>query len=220
MNTGATSAVYMRSVARNSLSWVRLRADVWLWRAGWGPMVVAALGLVTVVAWLAVLGPMEARQRVLSQELARLDALKKQRVANRASDALVMQPIAQDPRNGLDVVLSPRADTAPQIRKIYQIAQKEQLALSQATFDQSDAVGDQAGRVRMNMPVTGSYPRLRRFLEETLREMPNVSIDQLTFKRSQVGQPEVETRVHLSLWTKPEGAASRLARPSRSGGGS
>lgn len=54
-------------------------------------------------------------------------------------------------------------------------------------------------RYQITLPMSGSYVQVRAFLEAALVEIPVMSIDQVTFRRKQVGDPRVEAEVVMSL---------------------
>lgn len=54
-------------------------------------------------------------------------------------------------------------------------------------------------RYQITLPMTGTYPQIRAFLEGALVEIPVLSIDQVTFRRKQVGDTRVEAEAVMSL---------------------
>ncbi|MGO9444198.1 MAG: hypothetical protein ACLPXB_05385 [Thiobacillaceae bacterium] len=57
-------------------------------------------------------------------------------------------------------------------------------------------------RYRLNLPVTGSYPEVRRFLSEALADFPNLSLDGVRINREEIGMSEVDAALQLSLYFK------------------
>lgn len=54
-------------------------------------------------------------------------------------------------------------------------------------------------RYQINLPVTGSYAQIRAFLERALIEVPVASLDHISFRRKEAGEPRVNAEVVLTL---------------------
>lgn len=71
-------------------------------------------------------------------------------------------------------------------------------------------------RVRVTMPLTGSYEGLRRFVDQALRDDPALSLDLLRLERSDPQSLALRAELQWSLWMRvdvaDEGAASSPAR--------
>jgi hypothetical protein len=57
-------------------------------------------------------------------------------------------------------------------------------------------------RYRLNLPVTGSYPEVRKFLSEALAQFPNLALDSVRINREEIGMSEVDADLQLSLYFK------------------
>lgn len=71
-------------------------------------------------------------------------------------------------------------------------------------------------RVRLSMPLTGSYEDLRRFVDQALRDDPALSLDLLRLERSDTQAMALRAELQWSLWMQAaaasDGAASAAAR--------
>lgn len=202
----STSQVRPSGTSRIGAAAVRLRVEteIHLWRRGWIWVVTVALllaaGGTTLLRDLAIAGELAQ----LDEERAALDALRQAAIdrraaAIRATDRSGYTRAATDRQAALAAVLVSRDQTEGQVRRLYELAEEEQIAIMQAEFHtEADASG--IHRLQVSTPVKARYPALRRFLERCLREFPNASLDRLTFRRNQVGEAEVEARIHVSLW--------------------
>jgi hypothetical protein len=54
-------------------------------------------------------------------------------------------------------------------------------------------------RYEIALPVTGSYQQVRLFLQKSMREIPVLSLDQVSFKRSHEGNNLVDADLRLTL---------------------
>jgi len=200
MRALAETPVIQDAPLRRGFAWVRVRAELFVWRHGWVWMGTLGLLLAAAVLQVAVLRPLQARRMAAQEDLRTLATPGlAQPAAARPSDPVATGFTALDV---LDRSLRPQADAAVQVRRVYRIAARHGLAIGQASFQHS--VEPQVGidHVQITLPLNAAYPPLRRFVEDVLRELPNASVDQLSLKRNQVGQTQLEARLRLSIWLK------------------
>lgn len=71
-------------------------------------------------------------------------------------------------------------------------------------------------RVRLTLPMTGSYEGLRRFVDQALRDDPALSLDLLRLERSDTHSPALRAELQWSFWMQAavadDSAASSPAR--------
>lgn len=187
------------------LAGLRVAAEILIWRYGW--VWVAAGLLLLAAAALSLIrdSALERDAAELEKERLALDTLRRTVLERRAAATRVVDSGERaqgdaDRQAALAVLLVSPDQIGEQVRRVYALAAREQVGILQAEFrTEADASG--IDRVQVNIPIKATYPALRRFLERCLGELPNISLDRLTFKRSQVGESQVEARIHLSLWT-------------------
>jgi hypothetical protein len=85
---------------------------------------------------------------------------------------------------------------------LFAIAKGLQLTLPQGSYRFNCDSGNEVCRYRIELPVRGSYVRIRSFLDELLMAIPFASIDDLTFKREAITDEDIDVRVSLSLYTR------------------
>jgi Tfp pilus assembly protein PilO len=56
-------------------------------------------------------------------------------------------------------------------------------------------------RMEISLPVAGTYEQIRVFLKNALREIPVLSLDQLSFRRSSASDATVHAQLRLTLHT-------------------
>ena len=103
-------------------------------------------------------------------------------------------------------VLEEKADTHHVIRSLFRAAERHALGLAQADYA---LAFDEAGKFwtyRVDLPLSGPYGSLRRFVDEVLRAIPCAALEQIDFKRDGVGAASVEARMRFVLYLK-DGAA-------------
>ena len=196
-----------RGGARSLVAQTQLILELALWR--WGGIWALAVLLLMVAGGVALAARLVIGHDVakLQQERLKLEHLRQaarqpvasDREANARSEG--SRQSNEEKRMALESVLAPREQVSVQVRHIYKLAKQQHVEIAKADF-RSDAEGESLERVQMVIPAKAAYPQLRRFLETVLRDLPNASLDRLSFKRNQVGDTEIESRVHLSLWLR------------------
>lgn len=94
----------------------------------------------------------------------------------------------------------PEQDVADSVGKIAVLAREHGLALQQAEYK---AERDRAGkltRLRMSLPLKGSYPTIRQFLSSLRAGLPVVSLEQVHFERQKVGDALVDAKIGLVIY--------------------
>lgn len=156
-------------------------------RMGWP----AALGLALVLA--AVFTETVAIAE-LEQQLA---GIRKQRTvlrtemarANNAEAAPTLQLEALREREKIDQLLA----------DMHAAARDNQVRLEQGEYRLQAESGTRLARYRMIIPARASYVQLRQWLDVMSASQPGLQIDDLAFKRENIGQDSVEARISFSL---------------------
>lgn len=195
------------------LSWVRVRVDVAMWRHGWIWLATTILLFLAAGTWVALTLPLQRRQQALADETRRLERLARTSGSPTAKAPAAVSLSAAGAVARLEEALSERSEVSDQVRRLYEIAAQQQLVITQSAFQHSADTADGIERVQLDIPFKASYPQLRRFMETVLREMPNVSIDQLSFKRGQVSQTYVDAHLRFSIWLKSSGGRQLAEKP-------
>jgi hypothetical protein len=210
-------SVSATTTVRRSIARLRIAIEIALWRHGWLWIVAAALWV--AVACMAMMIRIQSDTADTRHALQGLeDASPDGRGGLRTAGSSAKPDVGGQPAANLDSVLVARDRSGDEVRRIYEIADQQQVPISQAGF-QSEV--DPAGieRLQITIPTTAGYPQLRHFLELCLLALPNLSLDRFRVGRSQVGSAQVEVQLHLSLWLRaPRASADRPATTDSSGG--
>ncbi|UFU10613.1 GspMb/PilO family protein [Ideonella dechloratans] len=181
---------------------VRVRAELWVWRHGWVSVLCLGLILGNLLlawpgqAWLQQDARALAAQRASweqaaaaasSPEFTTADATKPPLLVD---EAMALQSPAQLPT---------KADLTAEIERLRVLAQAQQISLVRTDFAY-EAAAPALGRLRLNVPLKGRYPPVRAWLVAAQRELPNLTVDRLSFKRNAVGDSDLEMTTQLSLW--------------------
>jgi hypothetical protein len=89
---------------------------------------------------------------------------------------------------------------------VFEQAARQGLSLAQAEYKLEHDKAGGFSAYQMTLPVRGAYPRLRKFVDATLAEIPCAAIEDVDFKREAIGAGETDARLRFVLFLK--GAAS------------
>ncbi|MEJ8834853.1 hypothetical protein [Ramlibacter sp. AN1133] len=116
---------------------------------------------------------------------------------------------------------APRADESPagQLRAFYAFfplhteaseslshmfaaARESRLQLSRGEY--AIVTDRQTGLVvyRMTLPVRGGYTQIREFVAASLKAVPALALDEVTFERPKISETQVQARVRLTLYLR------------------
>lgn len=176
----------------NRLRWHLLH----VWRSigipGWSG---AAIVLACAGLWLGVTAP-------LGQELERLDAARSalerrglERVAPVAAAATAEQQLASFTRRFPD-----EKAIVPALARMNALALQRGVAVEQAEFRYVSDPGEPLARYTIVLPVKAEYRALRRFIQELLREMPGLALEEVNLRRSDAKGPLLESQLRLVLF--------------------
>lgn len=110
--------------------------------------------------------------------------------------------------------VAPEADTMDQFRsvaevpvylqKIMELAGKNGLTVPRGQYQAQRPEGGGLPLIRysLTLPITGTYPAIRRFGEQVKQTIPGIALTQLSFTRESVQTPNVQANIEFTLWLK------------------
>jgi hypothetical protein len=174
---------------------LQARLQLLLWRYGIWPLLLLTLLLVTGMLWWG-------RALPVRQQIAALDAGRAGPVVAAAAPAVDPQAATDRARlQAFQQVLLPYRDHPAQLRRLVRQTRQE-LQWTQAEFSQHIDAGPGLSRLQVTVPVVGTYPAVQSAIERALLQSPNLSLDQIQFRREAADRPQLETRIRLSLWLR------------------
>lgn len=95
-----------------------------------------------------------------------------------------------------------------QVKTLFGLAEKAGLSLSQGEYKSAYDRNGQLHTYQVTLPVKGSYQEVWKFGLMALRSIPFASLDEISFKRENIGDTQVEARLRLTLFMadRPPGA--------------
>ena len=171
---------------------LRLRAELLLRRIG-APACVAVLLLVSgLLAW-----GWAWQQRALAAQLE-TRALPSAPVA-----AMVVRAPAATASDNLALfygVLGQPRYAEQQVRLLFDLAAKNGLVLAQGEYKSAYDKASRLATYKVSLPLKGSYTAIWQFSLQALRAVPFASLDELSFRREQIVDANLEARLQLTFY--------------------
>ncbi|MBK5104033.1 MAG: hypothetical protein JJE42_07275 [Burkholderiales bacterium] len=160
---------------------------------GWPGTV--GLGLLVAVGgfYVSTLAPQQLRIDELRQEHAHLRQLAKQS----ADDA----PKGPAEKLAAFYAFFPPSKELPDLlQKVYGAAKRQSLVLEHGEYRAlKDSVGGLT-RYQFTLPLRGTYPQIRKFVDEALAEIPALSLDSIQFERRKIGDATVDAKLKMVVF--------------------
>ena len=134
-----------------------------------------------------------------------LDVLQRQVAGLRAQHKLTGPAERQNPRLQLVRFYEsfPAGTSAPNwLGRIHAAAEANHLELIQGDYRIISKGHEQLAQYQITLPLKGSYPNIRGFMNAVLSELPSVSLDNVAFERQKIGESSVEVTVRLTLYLR------------------
>jgi hypothetical protein len=95
----------------------------------------------------------------------------------------------------------PGSDTiADGMSALYNAAAQQNLNLEQAEYRLSHDRDGKLSRYEVVLPVKGGYLPLRKFIAQALADLPNLSLDGITFSRQKIGDTIVDAQLRFTFY--------------------
>jgi hypothetical protein len=94
-----------------------------------------------------------------------------------------------------------------QVKTLFALAGKANLSLSQGEYKSAYERNARFHTYQVTLPVKGTYGQVWSFGLMALRSIPYASLDELSFKRENIGDPQLEARMRLTLYLSDQGGA-------------
>jgi hypothetical protein len=84
--------------------------------------------------------------------------------------------------------------------KLHGIASANGLTLRQAEYRAGDVFAGRLAQYQVVIPLTGTYPQLKRFVASVLLEIPHASLDQFSMQRRNIGDRTVDAQMQFTFF--------------------
>lgn len=133
----------------------------------------------------------QLRQDGLALQQALRQARQPQQPDTRSPDRQLVQFYGRFPE---------RRSATDWLARIFQAAQARGLVLAQGDYRLLQERGARLARYRIILPVSGSYPQIRRFINDVLAQVPSAALDSVSFERPRIGDGAVQAKIGLTLY--------------------
>ena len=173
------------------LARLRLRAQLRLRRLGAPACLAVALLALGAAAWIwawqqrSVATRLEARP--LPQPLLAVAAL--------APPVTASENLAR-----FYAALGQQRHAEQQVKQLFDLAAKNGLLLAQGEYKSGYDKASRVATWQVTLPLKGSYAAVWQFALQALRAMPFASLDELSFRREQIADTQLEARLRLTFY--------------------
>lgn len=156
-------------------------------------------GLVAAVAGLAIylfaVLPAERQLQLRQYELVQLSTHPK-------LDSLA-KPARKDDGTALEEFYRqfPAVTSLPDLLDtLHALAEAREITLDHGEFKFGNEQGGKLLRYEITLPVKGSYPHLRSFIDEAAHKLPTMGLSEISLKREAVGDALVQAKLDFVLY--------------------
>ena len=105
-------------------------------------------------------------------------------------------------QSALYAALPPGDSALATLALVHRAAHDSQVHLSAAEYHVDHPPGTALERYQMSFPVHADYPALRQWLSVALNRVPNLALDDISFKRDEASTTQLDSRVRMTLCVK------------------
>jgi Tfp pilus assembly protein PilO len=155
-------------------------------------LTAAVIGLATLVFQLAVVLPLESRVQHKRAAIAQAQ----QQAGPRDAPAETGSPSAQ--LAAFYAQLPPAAEAQDMVRRLHLHAHDAGLEFDRGEYRPPATTTRGLLRYQVVLPVTGTYPQVRRFLAAAMRDMPSLALDAIDFRRGDGATARIEAQLRFT----------------------
>jgi hypothetical protein len=107
---------------------------------------------------------------------------------------------AKRPRDPLSEALPDVATRGKDIGALLAAAAQSELVVERADYTVESITGVPLSKLHANLPVTGSYANVRRFIAEVLNAMPNATLESIQLERADTQSARLQATLRIVLF--------------------
>jgi Tfp pilus assembly protein PilO len=139
----------------------------------------------------------------LAPQRLRIEDLQRESVQLRQRAKVSEKDVPQGPADKLAAFngfFPPSKDLPDLLEKIFGAAKRQSLVLEQGEYRPlKDTVGTLM-RYQFTLPLRGTYPQIRKFVDDALAEVPALALDGIQFERRKIGDATVDAKVKMVVY--------------------
>lgn len=173
------------------LALLRLRAQLLLRRLGAPACLAVALLALGAAAWIWAWQQRSVATRLEARPLPQPSLA----VAALAPPATASENLAR-----FYAALGQQRHAEQQVKQLFDLAAKNGLLLAQGEYKSGYDKASRVATYQVTLPLKGSYAAVWQFALQALRAMPFASLDELSFRREQIADTQLEARLRLTFY--------------------
>ena len=160
-------------------------------QAGWPALIGGALLIASLGLALSVTAPLREQIATIEQQRHQL------RTTSRTKAVQPVSPQAQ--LHDFYAAFPARSSLPEALMQLHRLANHNGLHDTRADYRDAPETGTPLVRVRIDIPVTGSYASIRGWIAELLKTLPSLTLDGLELRRADIAKPQLDARVRFQL---------------------
>jgi hypothetical protein len=174
-----------------------------LWTQGLGVAGVIGLGLCAfaVMFYFSAVLVLEEEQAQVLEELETSQLL----VQRGAPSPTTVPRTPSEQLSDFYAVFPPAKAVPETLRKINQLAERQNLVLRAGNYHVTDDHAGRLVRYEVSFPITGPYPNVRQFMRTVLAEIPSVALDKVDVQKNMSEGAHAKTTVSFTLFSRRDG---------------
>ncbi|MBI3902532.1 MAG: hypothetical protein HY306_06260 [Nitrosomonadales bacterium] len=163
---------------------------------GWPGMVAIGLAVMCALFYFSTLRPMQSSLERLKLSVSSMQSSAMQSKVDHSADTPSEQ-LAEFYK-----FLPPEKDSPHWLGLMAEIANENGLALNHGEYA---VVRESAGPMRqlkITLPVQGTYPQIREYLEDLTLEIPGMSLENVQFEREDIVDTVLQAKIKLILYLR------------------
>lgn len=173
------------------LALLRLRAQLLLRRVGAPACLAVALLVLGMAAWAWAWQQRAVAARLEARPLPQPSVA----VATAVPPATASENLAR-----FYAALGQQRHAEQQVKQLFDLAAKNGLLLAQGEYKSGYDKASRVATYQVTLPLKGSYAAVWQFALQALRAVPFASLDELSFRREQIADTELEARLRLTFY--------------------
>ncbi|HZP92634.1 MAG TPA: GspMb/PilO family protein [Burkholderiales bacterium] len=162
----------------------------------WSALAGVALAIFAAGFFFANVMPLRSEVTVLRERLKLLEAQPE-------NQAPVEEPLRADAQLAAFYGKLQSAPQAPEVvHRLHAAARSAGLVLDRGEYRPLPDPSGKLVRYQIVLPVKGSYPQVRRFLAQAMRDMPGLALDGIGFQRDKGGPTTIEAQLRLTVFLR------------------
>lgn len=162
-------------------------------------------GLLPILALLCLLGAAGLHFVLVPQSLQRTNLSQRQLAdqQNRPVEISSSQSLALQYAE-IRARLARHNDRGELLKALFKKAAEAGVTLTQADYRLQPDLDFNCEQLQITLPVQGTYLQIRAFVDDALSNIASLALDEISFRRENVKNPNIEVRLRFTLFLRTE----------------